>query len=148
MGILDRSGSRVRSRGKLSGDARESFLASYDELASADRDRLATMMRYAETRMCRTQFLREYFGEPAGEPCGHCDNCARPRERLSPSSAPVRPRRRQKPSSGKFAAGDLIQHPLFGSGEVLEAHGEELRVAFVHGEERRILSSFVKPRTR
>ncbi len=145
MGALDRSGTRVRLRGNLTGDARESFLATYDELASADRDRLATMMRYAESAMCRMQFLREYFGESGGEPCGHCDNCALPRERVI-QARPVRRPRPRRPAPAGFAVGDLVQHPLFGSGEVLEAHGEELRVAFADGEERRILSSFVKPR--
>jgi ATP-dependent DNA helicase RecQ len=144
MGVLDRRGSRVRLRGNMRGDERESFLASYDELAGADRDRLATMMRYAETVRCRTQFLREYFGEAAGESCGHCDNCSRPRERLMPATSSVRPRHRRRPTSGSFVAGDLVQHPLFGTGEVLEAHGEELRIAFARGEERRVLGSFVK----
>lgn len=144
VGALDRRGTRVRLRDNLTGDARESFLATYDELASADRDRLATMMRYAETAMCRMQFLREYFGEATGGPCGHCDNCARPRERTIRAHSARRTRRRS-PAPAEFAVGDMVQHPLFGSGEVLEAHGEELRVAFAHGEERRMLSSFVRP---
>ena len=144
MGALERSGTRVGLRGSLTGDARESFLATYDDLASADRDRLATMMRYAETAMCRMQFLREYFGEATGEPCGHCDNCAQPRARIEPARPARRPRRRS-PAPAQIAVGDVVRHPLFGSGEVLEAHGEELRVAFAHGEERRLLRSFVKP---
>jgi ATP-dependent DNA helicase RecQ len=147
MGALDRMGTRVRLRGNLTGDVRESFLAAYEELASADRDRLATMMRYAETTMCRTQFLREYFGEVAGEPCGHCDNCAQPRERIEPARpARLARRRSRSPAPPAFTVGDVVLHPLFGSGEVLEAHGEELRVAFAHGGERRMLSSFVKLR--
>jgi ATP-dependent DNA helicase RecQ len=145
MGVLDRVGTRVRLREHLAGDTRESFLARYDELSDADRDRLATMMRYAETVMCRMQFLREYFGEVPGEPCGHCDNCARPHAARMRPAAPARPARR-RPAAVTFAVGDLVQHPLFGSGEVLEARGEELRVAFAQGQERRILSSFVKPR--
>lgn len=53
------------------------LLSEYTERASRDKERLAEMMRYAQTATCRTQVLRKYFGEDAGEPCGRCDNCAR-----------------------------------------------------------------------
>jgi len=143
LGALERRGTRVRLREPLDNAERESFLASYDELADADRGRLATMMRYAQTMSCRMQFLREYFGEASGAPCGHCDNCARPRqERMA--APPPRRRPRRGAAQASFAAGDRVRHPLFGSGEVLEAHGEELRVAFVRGEERRLLSGFLQ----
>lgn len=42
---------------------------------SLERSRVDMMREYAETRRCRTGFLLAYFGEPAGEPCGTCDNC-------------------------------------------------------------------------
>ncbi|NPA45605.1 MAG: RecQ family ATP-dependent DNA helicase [Chlorobi bacterium] len=32
---------------------------------------------YLETKTCRVRFLKKYFGEPEGEPCGRCDNCRR-----------------------------------------------------------------------
>jgi ATP-dependent DNA helicase RecQ len=47
----------------------------YDERGNADRERLDTLMHYAQSPRCRMMFLREYFGEPPGEPCGRCDNC-------------------------------------------------------------------------
>jgi ATP-dependent DNA helicase RecQ len=52
----------------------EGFEARYE----ADRERIETMMRYGQTTRCRMQFLREYFGDDAGDPCQHCDNCAHP----------------------------------------------------------------------
>jgi superfamily II DNA helicase RecQ len=36
------------------------------------------MMRYGENAGCRMQFLRQYFGEPIGQSCNHCDNCLTP----------------------------------------------------------------------
>jgi ATP-dependent DNA helicase RecQ len=53
------------------------LLAHYTERANSDKERLADMMHYAQAPTCRTQILREYFGEDKGEPCNRCDNCAR-----------------------------------------------------------------------
>ncbi len=41
-----------------------------------DRRRLADLLKYMNTQRCRVEMLREYFGEPTGESCGHCDSCA------------------------------------------------------------------------
>ena len=51
------------------------LLTTYEERAQHDKQHLANMMHYAETSGCRTQILRQYFGEEMGEPCGRCDNC-------------------------------------------------------------------------
>ena len=53
------------------------LLTSYEERAEHDKQHLADMMHYAETTGCRTQILRQYFGEELDEPCGRCDNCER-----------------------------------------------------------------------
>lgn len=37
------------------------------------------------------QFLREYFGDPTGEACVHCDNCQNPVSPV-PLAAPSRSR--------------------------------------------------------
>ncbi len=54
----------------------EHLVAAYEERSRSDRRRLEEMMRYAQSAQCRKQFLRAYFSEPEGEPCGTCDNCA------------------------------------------------------------------------
>jgi ATP-dependent DNA helicase RecQ len=54
------------------------LVAGFEERSRNDRERLDEMMRYAQAVGCRKQILREYFGEPAGEPCGNCDNCLHP----------------------------------------------------------------------
>jgi ATP-dependent DNA helicase RecQ len=53
-------------------------LAARNEKARRDRERLTTMVRYAQNRGCRTQFIYDYFaGQAAGGAprCGTCDVC-------------------------------------------------------------------------
>jgi ATP-dependent DNA helicase RecQ len=82
VGLVSR-GRRVRRLS--SGGAREADLSRaerfYEERASADRERLDTLMHYAQSPRCRMMLLRAYFGEDEGEPCQRCDNC-----RVLPSS--------------------------------------------------------------
>jgi ATP-dependent DNA helicase RecQ len=42
----------------------------------SDRRRLAELLKYMNTQVCRVQMMRAYFGEPEGEKCGLCDSCA------------------------------------------------------------------------
>jgi ATP-dependent DNA helicase RecQ len=42
------------------------------------RERLEAMISLTETVQCRTFSLLACFGETLDQPCGHCDNCARP----------------------------------------------------------------------
>lgn len=72
-----RSGYLLKSREPLSDEQVKELLAEYTDRAARDKERLADMMHYAQTPGCRTQVLRVYFGEEAGEPCQRCDNCAR-----------------------------------------------------------------------
>ncbi len=53
------------------------LLTTYAERGEHDKQRLSDMMHYAETPTCRTQILRQYFGEELGDACGRCDNCDR-----------------------------------------------------------------------
>jgi len=72
-----RSGYLLKSREPLSDEQVKELLAEYTDRAARDKERLADMMHYAQTPGCRTQVLRVYFGEDAGEPCHRCDNCDR-----------------------------------------------------------------------
>jgi ATP-dependent DNA helicase RecQ len=72
-----RAGYRLDKAGAVSDGEIGLLLAEYAERAERDKERLAEMMHYAQAGTCRTQILRNYFGEDAGEPCGHCDICAR-----------------------------------------------------------------------
>lgn len=42
-----------------------------------DFEKLQFMNRYAHTNQCLEQFILEYFGGSASEPCGKCSNCTK-----------------------------------------------------------------------
>ena len=63
-------------------DEIDAFAGTFESRYDADRARIEQMMRYGQTTRCRMQFLREYFGDDVGDPCGHCDNCEAPPARL------------------------------------------------------------------
>jgi ATP-dependent DNA helicase RecQ len=56
----------------------------YEQKRAQDRARLASMLRYAQSHLCRTRLLVTYFGYLDAPSCGTCDNCIR-----SAKSAPV-----------------------------------------------------------
>jgi ATP-dependent DNA helicase RecQ len=76
--VLERKGRKLRLDRHLSATQFDEFIRDFDAQHEAERERLRLMMRYGEMASCRMQFLREYFGEPAGDACRHCDNCNAP----------------------------------------------------------------------
>ena len=54
----------------------DEFLAAYEERHMSDRERLSQIESFCQSPVCRSQYLRRYFGEQqdAGV-CGRCDNC-------------------------------------------------------------------------
>ncbi len=74
-GLVER-GRRLRKlRDIESHEELEGLLAEYEERHADDRERLASMMRYGQTTMCRVRYLTRYFGEETPNDCGRCDNC-------------------------------------------------------------------------
>ncbi|MCE9575870.1 MAG: ATP-dependent DNA helicase [Deltaproteobacteria bacterium] len=49
----------------------------YEQKRAQDRARLAAILRYATSQLCRNRLLVTYFGYTDSEPCGACDNCTR-----------------------------------------------------------------------
>ncbi len=49
----------------------------YEQKRAQDRARLAAMLRYAQSHLCRTRLLVTYFGYTDASSCGTCDNCQR-----------------------------------------------------------------------
>lgn len=49
----------------------------YEQKRAQDRARLAAMLRYSQSHLCRTRLLVTYFGYTDAAACGHCDNCER-----------------------------------------------------------------------
>src|SRR5262249_25532393 len=68
----------------------------YEQKRAQDRSRLESMLRYAQSHICRDKLLFAYFGyaEDAAEPCGTCDNCGRAREEAARAEAEAAERRR------------------------------------------------------
>ena len=74
-GAVQRRGRALVKSGELEPAALAHFLGEYEQRQTDDRERLETMMRFAQSPLCRRRLLREYFGEDRGDDCGACDNC-------------------------------------------------------------------------
>ncbi|RPI22550.1 MAG: ATP-dependent DNA helicase RecQ [Acidobacteria bacterium] len=119
------------------------FISEYEERLQADRDRLQTMMRYAQLGQCRVAFMKEYFGMASEEFCDHCDNCRNQRARRE---APEEVRMALPvPPVLPFRPGDAVSHADFGAGKVLAIEGESVVVAFDDTGEKKIRSEFLTP---
>ena len=92
-----------------------------------ERARTEMMQAYANEVGCRWRFLLEYFGEPAEERCGHCDND----QRAGGATDEVR-------GSRPFARGSRVRHPVLGEGEVIGYAGNRILVAFDRGGYKRL----------
>ncbi len=77
-----------------------SLAGRFVTLRTQDGRRLDRMGEYADSHECRAIFLRRYFGEEAGEPCGLCDICRgaiqRPSTFWQPIARPQGPKRRKR----------------------------------------------------
>ncbi len=74
-----------------------SLAGQFETLRTQDGRRLDALAEYAHTTDCRAVFLRRYFGEGDGTPCGLCDTCRGRPERPSSFWEPIaQPERRKK----------------------------------------------------
>ncbi len=88
---------------------------SADERKRVERQKLETLLAYAEATDCRRQLLLGAFGETYPGPCGHCDNCVAPPKTWD-ATVPA-----QKALSAVYRTGQR-----FGSGHVISVlRGEE-----------------------
>jgi ATP-dependent DNA helicase RecQ len=56
-------------------EAAREAVADHESYRTAERTRGEMMRRYMETTGCRWRTVLGYFGQPADEACGRCDNC-------------------------------------------------------------------------
>jgi len=138
--LIERSGRAVTLTGHLRGEQLEDLFGDFDAQHRAERARLEAMIRYCELLSCRMQFLREYFGEPSGEPCDHCDNCRRPVAVHAATTASPLFAQPSEEGAQRFASGCRVRHRSFGEGEVVRAEDDQIVVSFRRGE-KRILAS-------
>ncbi len=88
---------------------------SADERKRVERQKLESLLAYAEATDCRRQLLLGTFGETYPGPCGHCDNCVAPPKTWD-ATVPA-----QKALSAVYRTGQR-----FGSGHVIDVlRGEE-----------------------
>jgi ATP-dependent DNA helicase RecQ len=142
MELIERSGRAVALKGKLRGEQWDDLFGDFDAQRHSERARLEAMIRYCELLGCRMQYLREYFGEPTGELCDHCDNCRQPVSVIhavaTESPPSVQPSEELAP---RFAPGRRVRHRSFGEGEVVRAEDDQIVVSFIRRGEKRILAS-------
>ncbi len=160
-GLIARTprGYKLKTTHMPSNEAFEALIRTYTERAGHDQKRLAEMMHYAETPTCRTQVLRAYFDEPAGDPCTRCDNCIRATDKPEPQ--PVQQTQvhtvetlhgsyqttRELPTVSEpiaaFNPGDKVTHKKFGVGKVLDTHDNMLLIAFAGAGQKRLRADFI-----
>src|SRR5437660_7055572 len=106
--------------------------------------------------------LKKYFGEPAEEDCGNCDNC------LRKSSQPEVQQQAHDPNviaiktaivdvettapeallaaeaGPRFATGDRVRHRKFGLGEVVSAETDAVLIDFPAVGKKQVKPTFVR----
>ena len=88
---------------------------SADERKRVERQKLESLLAYAETTQCRRELLLAAFGESFNGPCGKCDNCVEPPKTWD-ATVPA-----QKALSAVYRSGQR-----FGSGHVISVlRGED-----------------------
>ena len=88
---------------------------SADERKRVERQKLESLLAYAEATGCRRQLLLGAFGETYPQPCGHCDNCLEPPKTWD-ATVPA-----QKALSAVYRTGQR-----YGSGHVIDVlRGED-----------------------
>jgi ATP-dependent DNA helicase RecQ len=103
-----------------------SLAGRFVTLRTQDGRRLDRLSEYANTTECRAIFLRRYFGEDAGAPCGLCDICRGAPQRPSTFWQPIARPPRGKPLRGKRRRGQPHRGGPHGGGPRSgEAHAGE-----------------------
>ncbi|MBU6248384.1 MAG: DNA helicase RecQ [Xanthomonadaceae bacterium] len=82
---------------------------SADERKRIERQKLESLLAYAEATRCRRELLLGAFGEHYEGPCGHCDNCVSPPKTWD-ATVPA-----QKALSAVYRSGQR-----YGSGHVID----------------------------
>jgi ATP-dependent DNA helicase RecQ len=98
--ILEETGIRVTVPASEFEEQARNLAGRFVTLRTQDGRRLDRMAEYTHCGECRAVFLRRYFGEEAGEPCGLCDICRgapeRPPTFWQPIARPPRKKRRRR----------------------------------------------------
>jgi len=97
--------------------------AALEEKERRDRDKLNAMVEMCYARVCRQQWILEYFGESEAQPCGSCDIC------ISGQGDSVRPPKGEEETTVKKALSGVARmskktpggwQGIFGKGRVIQ----------------------------
>jgi ATP-dependent DNA helicase RecQ len=86
---ISRSSATVRRNAKVPASKLTAVVQAYEQRLAEDKERIDTVMRYAQSTRCRVALFADYFAVPEPPPCGACDNCTVGASR-PPSPAPHR----------------------------------------------------------
>jgi ATP-dependent DNA helicase RecQ len=100
-------------------EAVERALAADEARNKVEASRLDMMRAFCETRRCRRRFVLTYFGEPAPERCGRCDNCNRLGDEVT-----------EAVEEGPFPEQTRVVHEVFGEGLVIRHESGSIVVLF------------------
>jgi ATP-dependent DNA helicase RecQ len=97
---LDDDGVHITTAPSEFEEQARSLAGRFLTLRTQDGRRLDRLAEYVHAKECRAIFLRRYFGEEAGAPCGLCDICRgavqRPSTFWQPIARPQGPKRRKR----------------------------------------------------
>jgi ATP-dependent DNA helicase RecQ len=124
MALADAGGVSVAADGRVAvlGDLDDAVTAAARLIRrrrQIEQTRTEMMGAYVRHLGCRWNFLLEYFGEPAGDRCGHCDN-----DRRSGDNADDTDGRHP------FPRGSRVHHQVFGDGDVIGYAGRAILLEF------------------
>jgi ATP-dependent DNA helicase RecQ len=90
-GLVVREDSEIRATVPAASveERAQALAGQFETLRTQDGRRLDAIAEYARAPGCRAAFLRAYFGEETGEPCGLCDLCQERPERPTRFFAPI-----------------------------------------------------------
>ncbi len=99
-----------------------------EERKRREHARLNTLLAYCEAAQCRRRLLLKYFGEES-EPCGNCDLCRSPGERIDATDDARKVLAAVRATGERFGAAHVVD-VLLGSrtGRTEGAHRRPLRV--------------------
>lgn len=122
-GVLSGSDDDLRAERLDPGTAAAKAVAEAASRQRIEHSRAQLMQEYAETGMCRRQFLLGYFGEELPEPCGNCDTC-------SSGSAQRWAEEHDASREEAFPLAARVRHETWGPGVVMHTDADRLTVFF------------------
>jgi ATP-dependent DNA helicase RecQ len=121
--VVSGTDDELRAEALKPGEAASRAVAEAEARQRIEHSRSQLMQEYAETGMCRRQFLLGYFGEELAEPCGNCDTC-------SSGSAYRWAEEHDAAGEDPFPLAARVTHETWGAGVVMHTEADRLTVFF------------------